>query len=108
MLMESEHLYSKLVKIMSDRSEDLKKTMEFIEKIKMYFLIKVKTSLVTSVWVLAFLWFYDVKYALLWAVLAFFLNFIPVIGSILAAIPAVLMALIDVGLMTSVWVALCV
>jgi len=106
MLMESNHLYNKLLKILSDRKEDLNETMAFIEKIKMYFLIKVKTSLVTSLWVLAVLWFYDIKYLLLWAALAFFLNFIPVIGSILAAIPAVLMALVDVGLMTSVWVAL--
>lgn len=104
-LMESNSLYDKLVKIMSDKGRDVEGSMQIIEKIKKYFLIKVKTSLMTGVWVLAVLWFYDVNYALLWATLAFFLNFIPVIGSILAAVPAVVMALINQSPMTGVWIA---
>lgn len=106
MLMESGFLYNKLVKIMSERGGDLEGTMEIIEKIKKYFSIKVKTSLMTAVWVLVVLWFYDIDYAILWATLAFFLNFIPVIGSILAAVPVVILALIDQGLMTGLWIAL--
>lgn len=106
LLMESTSIYNKLVKIMSDRGGDAEGSMEIIEKIKKYFLIKVKTSLITALWVLVVLWFYDIDYAILWVTLAFFLNFIPVIGSILAAVPAVGMALVDQGLMTGVWVAL--
>ena len=105
-LMESDFLYNKLVKIMSVRGGDLEGSMQIIEKVKKYFLIKVKTSLITGVWALVVLWFYDINYAILWATLAFFLNFIPVIGSILAAVPAVVVALVDQGLMTGVWVAL--
>jgi predicted PurR-regulated permease PerM len=80
--------------------------MEIIEKIKTYFLIKVKTSLITALWILIVLWFYDIRYAFLWATLVFFLNFIPVVGSIFAAIPAVVMALIDHSMMTAIWIAM--
>lgn len=106
MLMESTFLYNKLVKIMSDRGGDVEASMEFIEKIKMYFMLKLKTSLLTAFLLLAGLLVFDIRYAMLWAVLAFFLNFIPVIGSILAAIPAVIMGLVDYGFMTGIWVLL--
>jgi len=106
MLMESKYFYDKMIKIATDYNVDSHLFIEILEKIKSYFIIKVKTSLVTAVWVLAVLWFYDIPYFFLWAVLAFFLNFIPVIGSILAAIPAVALALLDYGLMTTIWVAI--
>ena len=38
-----------------------------------------------------------VNYAIIWALLAFLLNYIPNIGSILAAVPAVLFATIQLG-----------
>lgn len=105
MLMESTSFYNKLLKTMNERGGDMAEAMKTIAKIKDYFIIKSKTSLLTAVWVLAVLWFYDIRYPMLWATLAFFLNFIPVIGSILAAVPAVIMALVDHSLMTSVWIA---
>jgi predicted PurR-regulated permease PerM len=45
------------------------------------------------------MWLYvlGVDYVLLWALLAFLLNYIPNIGSIIAAIPAVLLALAQLG-----------
>lgn len=106
MLMESDRLYDKLVKIMHNRGENIEKEMEIIEKVKSYFLIKMKTSLLTAICVMTVLWYYDIQYFLLWATLAFFLNFIPVIGSVLAAIPAILMALVNQDLVTALWVAL--
>ena len=42
-----------------------------------------------------------VDYAVLWGVLAFLLNFIPNIGSIIAAIPAVLLALVQLGVVAA-------
>ena len=106
MLMESTFLYNKLVKVMSERGGDVEKSMEFIEKIKKYFLLKMKTSLVTAILLFIGLTILDIRYAFLWAVLAFFFNFIPVIGSILAAVPAVIIALAYQGLMTGVWIML--
>ncbi len=106
MLMESNYLYNKMKKIMEESGRDADGGLIIIEKIKSYFFIKSKTSLMTAICVLVILWYYDIEYYLLWATLAFFLNFIPVIGSIMAAIPAVMFALIDQGMMTAFWVAL--
>jgi len=106
MLMESNNFYDKMMKVSKDYNINDQFFIEILEKTKSYFTLKVKTSLVTALWVLAVLWFYDISYYVMWAVLAFFLNFIPVIGSILAAIPAVLFAMLDHGLMTTVWVSL--
>jgi predicted PurR-regulated permease PerM len=105
-LMDSRYLYNKLLKILKDREGRIEEGMEIIEKIKTYFLIKVKTSLITALWILIVLWFYDMRYAFLWATLVFFLNFIPVVGSIFAAIPAVVVALIDHSMMTAIWIAM--
>jgi len=39
-----------------------------------------------------------IEYAFMWGLLAFLLNFVPTIGSIIAAVPAVLLALVQFGL----------
>ena len=49
-----------------------------------------------SLWILLAL--IGVEFAGTWGVLAFFLNFIPAIGSFIAAIPAILWALVQLGL----------
>ena len=105
MLMESEFLYNKLIKVGKENKRNIDEWMKIITKIQSYFLIKVKTSFITALWALGVLWYYDVSYALLWSILVFFLNFVPVIGSILAAIPAIIMAGIDHGMITAFWVA---
>jgi predicted PurR-regulated permease PerM len=46
-----------------------------------------------------------VDYALLWGLIAFLLNYVPNIGSIIAAIPAVLLALVQLGPVHAVLVA---
>lgn len=104
MLMESDFFYNKMLKIKEDYTWTMGAGMQIVEKIQSYFLIKVKTSLITAVWIFAVLWYLDINYAYLWASLVFFLNFIPVIGSILAAIPAIVMALVDQSLGTALWV----
>ncbi len=106
MLMESKFFYNKMLKLAHESGQDVVELMKIIEKIKSYFSIKVKTSLFTALWVLLVLWFYDVSYFYLWAGLAFALNFVPVIGSILAAVPPIIMAFLDHSLLTSVWVAM--
>lgn len=105
-LMDSNYLHNKFLKVMKDRKGSIEEGMEIIEKIKRYFHIKVKTSLLTALCILLVLWFYDMRYAFLWATLVFFLNFIPVVGSIIAAIPAVVLALIDHSLMTAMWISM--
>jgi len=106
MLMESQYLHNKIKKILIKSTIELEDGMQIITKINAYFLIKVKTSLLTAIWALAILWFYDIPYFYLWAALAFFLNFIPVVGSIFAAVPPIVLAMMEHGMMTAFWVAL--
>jgi predicted PurR-regulated permease PerM len=63
-----------------------------------YMKIKTIVSLLTGLATATGLWFLGVEYALLWGILMFFLNYIPNIGSIIAAVPPILLALIDQGL----------
>jgi predicted PurR-regulated permease PerM len=106
MLMESDAIRNKVKKILSNSKIDLEDGLQIISKINTYFIIKVKTSLVTAIWVLVVLWYYDIHYFYLWATLAFFLNFIPVVGSIFAAVPPIILAMMDQSMVTALWVAL--
>ncbi|SFV64864.1 Putative transport protein [hydrothermal vent metagenome] len=75
------------------------------DKIKHYILLKALTSAATGIIITIILKAMGIHYAVLWGLLAFLLNFIPNIGSILAAIPAVLMALIQFNLTTALIVS---
>ncbi len=67
------------------------------EKINRYVGLKSLISLVTAILVIIWLTILGVDYPLLWGLLAFFFNFVPNIGSIIAAIPAVLLAIVQLG-----------
>jgi predicted PurR-regulated permease PerM len=73
--------------------------------INQYMGIKMLTSLATGLAVVILLGLIGVDYAVLWGVLAFLLNFIPNIGSIIAAIPSVLLALVQLGMAAALAVA---
>jgi predicted PurR-regulated permease PerM len=76
----------------------------FVSKIKRYLAIKTITSFITGLIVAFGLLFVGVDYPFLWGMIAFFLNFIPSIGAIIAAIPVLLLTLIQFGWMTTIWV----
>lgn len=78
----------------------------FISNLKRYLAIKTISSIATGVIVWGFLILFDVPHALLWAVLAFILNYIPTIGSIIAAIPALLVSLAVNDISTTLWLTL--
>jgi predicted PurR-regulated permease PerM len=65
--------------------------------LRSFLVAQTQVSLVTGVGVTAALWLLGVQFALLWGLVAFFMNFIPYIGSILAAVPAVIVAFIQYG-----------
>ncbi len=72
-----------------------------VKKIKDYMALKAIISLVTAFLVWIVLYSFKIDYAMLWAVVAFLLNFIPNIGSLIAAVPAVLVALVTFGFSTA-------
>lgn len=69
----------------------------FIDNLRNYMGIKTITSMITGVFIGLGLWFIGVDYPVLWGTLAFMLNFVPNIGSIIAAVPAILLALVQLG-----------
>ena len=66
-------------------------------RINHYMALKAWLSLVTAVLVTVGLKVVGVEFALLWGLLAFLLDFVPNIGSIIAAVPPVLLALVQLG-----------
>lgn len=69
----------------------------FLDNMQTYIGIKTLTSFATGLLVCIALVIIGVDYWLLWGLLAFLLNFVPNIGSIIAAIPPVLLALVQLG-----------
>ncbi len=76
----------------------------FLESVNKYMAIKSLTSLATGVLIAIWLWVFDIEYSLLWGLLAFILNYIPNIGSIIAAVPAVILTLVTAGPLAALWV----
>ena len=70
----------------------------FTQNINTYFTIKTFTSLLTGFLVYAMLALFHLEYALLFGFLAFILNYIPNIGSFIAAVPALAIALLQLPL----------
>jgi AI-2 transport protein TqsA len=91
-LLEAARMPAKLRAATAGASDGLVAFNRFAEGVKQYLAIKSIVSLVTGVLVTLWVWVLDVDYPLLWGALAFLFNYIPNIGSFLAAIPAVLLA----------------
>jgi len=66
-----------------------------VDNIRRYMALKTVISLLTGVLVAIMLYACGIPFALLLGLLAFVLNFVPNVGSAIAAIPAVLLALVD-------------
>jgi len=77
----------------------------FVEKLRSYMSMKTIISMVTGVIIAVAMWLIGVDYPVLWGVLAFMLNFVPNIGSIIAAVPAVILTLVQLGFTSAVLVA---
>lgn len=73
----------------------MSKSEQFLENVKQYMSIKTLISLATGTLIYVWLLILGVDYALLWGLVAFLLNFVPNIGSMIAAVPAVLLAVLQ-------------
>ncbi|WKE64239.1 AI-2E family transporter [Gallaecimonas kandeliae] len=98
MLFEAEELPRKLHQATGGAVHVYKAIDRFFASVNHYLGIKTLVSLATGLLIWAWLWALGVDFPLLWGVFAFLLNYIPNIGSIIAAIPAVLLALVQLGL----------
>ncbi len=98
MLLEGWSFPAKLRAMHGERgSEVLAEFAKVIDSTKNYIIIKTMTSLATGILVAICLTWVGLDYAALWGFLAFALNFVPNIGSMVAAVPAVLLSLLQLG-----------
>jgi predicted PurR-regulated permease PerM len=96
-LAEATSFYPKLRAVLTHPERDLAHFGRVTGTMNRYIAIKTSVSLFTGVMVTAFLWALDVDFPVLWGLVALLLNFIPTIGSIIAGIPPVLLALVQLG-----------
>ncbi len=89
--------FSRKLDLADGERETMKHVNEVLTKIKRYMALKAVISVVTAVIVTLILLLIGLDYAVLWGLVVFLFNFIPNIGSILAAVPAVLLALVQLG-----------
>lgn len=104
MLLEASEIPSKLRKIFKGSTEKIRRSEIVYYNINKYIGIKTVISVITGFLVYIFLLFMGVDYPLLWGVLAFAFNYIPNIGSIIAAIPPILLTIVQFGFLKSLWV----
>ena len=96
-LLEASGLPRKLSAALSDPDGSMAQFKDFTESLNRYLALKTLFSAATGMAIGVWLAVLGVDFALLWALMAFLLNYVPNIGSIIAAVPAVLLALIQLG-----------
>ncbi len=103
-LLETSILPGKIRNAMEKNTEAFDNLASIAGDVKKYLALKTAISLVTGILVAVWLMFLGVKYAILWGLIAFLLNFVPSIGSIVAAVPPCALALVQLGVFPAVLV----
>lgn len=96
-LFEAVELPKKLSLALTDASKSMDKVTSFIQSVNRYLVIKTLVSMLTGILITFAMWLLGVDFPILWGVCAMLLNFVPNIGSIIAAVPAVLLAFVQLG-----------
>jgi predicted PurR-regulated permease PerM len=104
-LLEASGLPDKVRRALGNKTLALDHFKYFSDSVQRYLLIKTLVSIGTGLCAGIALTLLGVDYAILWGLIAFMLNYIPNIGSIIAAVPPMLIAMIQLGPMTSLVIA---
>jgi len=100
---ESKSFEKKLLLIFKNDISKLMSFRLFSHNMQKYFIVKTFTSFLTGLILTILLFLFGVEYPILWGILAFLFNFIPIIGSIIASVPAILLSLINLDINTTLW-----
>lgn len=100
MLIETAKIPRKLVAALGEREFKNTHILKVVGDIRHYMVIKTQVSLLVGVFVTILLVFSNVEYPLLWGFVAFLLNYIPNIGSVVAAVPPLVLATVEHGVVT--------
>ena len=96
-LFEAAGFRAKLRLAFGDRGATLDRLGEMTLQVQNYLAIKTVVSVATGVLVGTWVWALGLDFPLLWGLVAFIFNYIPSLGSIFAAVPAVLLAIMQLG-----------
>ncbi len=105
MLGEARMFGRRLEAISLARGPNLARILSATRDIQRFLAIKTAISLLTGILAGLLCWMAGLDFYILWGILAFFLNFIPVIGSIVAGVPPTILALLVAGVPNAVMVA---
>jgi AI-2 transport protein TqsA len=105
-LLEGSALPDKVRRVPGVSNEAWTHLSQIVADLRRYMFLKTVMSLLTGALVTLWLLLLEIDFAILFGVFAFALNYIPVIGSIVAAAPGILLAFIEFGLGTSAITAL--
>jgi AI-2 transport protein TqsA len=103
-LLEISSIPDKLKAIHKGPAESMDFLSKIIRSIRHYLGIKTVINIVIGVLIYIALTIIGLDNAILWALIAALLNYIPNIGSIISVIPAIIMALIQLGTGGAIWV----
>jgi AI-2 transport protein TqsA len=97
MLSEATGFPTKIRAAIGRTDVDLSRFGGAVRDIQRYLAIKTIISLATGTLIAVWLTIIGVDFPVLWGMLAFMLNFVPNVGSLIAAIPAILFAILQLG-----------
>jgi AI-2 transport protein TqsA len=97
-LLEASSLGVKMQAAFGRSADSFKRQRQFLHNLGRYMGIKTVVSMVTGLSASLLTWWIGVDFPLLWGMLAFLFNYVPAIGSIIAAVPPILMALVQLGI----------
>ena len=103
---EAAVLPKKLRAIASDGMASDERLGKIVEEVQGYLVIKTLVSLATGVLLGLWTWAMGLELPILLGLIAFVLNYVPTIGSIIASVPALALALIDIDPQTAAFVAI--
>lgn len=105
MLSEARMFGRRLDAISLARGPNLARMLSATKDIQRFLAIKTAISLLTGFLAGFLCWIAGLDFFILWGILAFFFNFIPVIGSLVAGVPPTILALLVAGVPNAILVA---
>ncbi len=96
-LFEAPSFPAKLRAVLGDPQQTFPEFTEFVSNIERYMVIKTLISLATGITIWLLLSILGVKFPVLWGFIAFLLHYVPNIGGLIAAVPAIFLTLIQLG-----------
>jgi predicted PurR-regulated permease PerM len=97
-LLEASSFPIKLRAVLGDPEQAFPQFTRFVDDIKRYMIIKTGISLTAGILIVIWLSILGVDFPVLWGFLAFLLHYVPNVGSLIAAIPAIILAHVQLGI----------